>query len=361
MKAAVLNQIGDDKLELRDDVTTTAPGPDEVRIKVKACGICHSDLSAMNGTLPALAPGVVGHEGAGEIVEVGSAVTSLAVGDHVVVTFVPPCGTCRNCVSGETHLCIVHAMAAFTSPRFLVGGAPAFGYAGLGTFAEELVVPAAGAIKIDHDVPFEIAALIACGVITGVGAVLNTAKVEPGSDVVVIGCGGVGVSVIQGARLAGAARIIAVDPVVEKHEVAKHFGATHATTPEGLAELNQSLAGGMGFDYGFDVVGLPATIRSAWDITRRGGHVVIVGAGRADAMVEFSAQELFLHDKTLHGSFYGTANVRRDVPRLVALWRAGRLDMESMISKRIRLDDVNEGLQVLRGGGASVRQVIIFD
>jgi S-(hydroxymethyl)glutathione dehydrogenase/alcohol dehydrogenase len=252
-------------------------------------------------------------------------------------------------------------MAAFTSPRFLVGGNPAFGYAGLGTFAEELVVPAAGAIKIDDDVPFEIAALIACGVITGVGAVLNTAKVEPGSDVVVIGCGGVGVSVIQGARLAGAARIIAVDPVVEKHEVAVHFGATHATTPEGLAELNQRLAGGMGFDYGFDVVGLPSTIRSAWDITRRGGHVVVVGAGRADAMVQFSAQELFLHDKTLHGSFYGTANVRRDVPRLVALWRAGRLDVASMISKRIRLDEVNEGLQALRGGGPSVRQVIIFD
>ncbi|TWP54092.1 Zn-dependent alcohol dehydrogenase [Lentzea tibetensis] len=361
MKAAVLNQVGDDKLEFRDDVTTTAPGPGEVRVKIKACGVCHSDLSAMDGTLPALAPGVVGHEGAGEVLEVGSAVTTLAPGDHVVITFVPPCGNCTNCANGQTHLCIVHTMASFVSPRFLVGGAPAFGYAGLGAFAEELVIPADGAIKIDKDVPFEIAALVACGVLTGVGAVLNTAKVEPGSTVAVIGCGGVGVSVIQGARLAAAARIVAVDPIVEKHEVAKKFGATHACTPEGIAELNNQLNGGLGFDYAFDVVGHPSTIRSAWDLTRRGGHVVVVGAGRGDAMVQFSAQELFLHDKTLHGSFYGTSNVRRDVPRLLSLWREGRLDLESMISKRIRLDDVNEGLQALRSGGSLIRQVIIFD
>ncbi|GLZ31793.1 alcohol dehydrogenase [Lentzea sp. NBRC 105346] len=361
MKAAVLNQVGDDKLELRDDVTTTAPGPDEVRIRMRACGVCHSDLSAMDGTLPALAPGVIGHEGAGEVVEVGSAVTSLAVGDHVLITFVPPCGKCAQCASGQSHLCLVHTLAAFTSPRFVVGGAPAFGYAGLGAFAEELVVPADGAVKIDNDVPFEIAALIACGVMTGVGSVLNTAKVEPGSSVAVIGCGGVGVSVIQGARLAAASRIVAVDPIVEKHEVAKKFGATHATTPEGVADLNNQLNGGMGFDYTFDVVGLPQTIRSAWDLARRGGHVTVVGAGRADAMVQFSAQELFLHDKTLHGSFYGTSNVRRDVPRLISLWREGRLDLESMISKRIKLDDINEGLQALRGGGSLIRQVVTFD
>lgn len=361
MKAAVLNQVGDDKLELREDVTTTAPGPDEIRIKVKACGVCHSDLSAMDGTLPALAPGVIGHEGAGEVVEIGSSVTSLAPGDHVVITFVPPCGKCPNCVSGQSHLCLVHTMSAFTSPRFVVGGAPAFGYAGLGAFAEALVVPADAAVKVDDDVPFEIAALLACGVLTGVGAVLNTAKVEPGSSVLVIGCGGVGISVIQGARLAAASRIVAVDPVVEKHEVAKRFGATHATTPDGVADLNNQLNGGMGFDYTFDVVGLPATIRQAWDLARRGGHVVVVGAGRPDAMIQFSAQELFLHDKTLHGSFYGTANFRRDVPRMLSLWREGRLDLEGMISKRIRLDDVNEGLQALRGGGSLIRQVITFD
>jgi S-(hydroxymethyl)glutathione dehydrogenase/alcohol dehydrogenase len=360
MKAALLNAIGDTKLELRDDVSTAEVGPREVRIKVKATGVCHSDLSAMDGTLPALAPGIIGHEGAGEVVEVGSLVDQLAVGDHVIVTFVPPCGNCPNCLRGQPHLCAIHAIAAFTSPRFRVGETPVFGYAGLGTFAEELVVPAAGAVKIDPDVPFEIAALVACGVMTGVGAVINTAKVEPGSSVVVIGCGGVGISVIQGARLAGASTIIAVDPVVDKHETAQRFGATHATTPDGLAALNGELAGHMGFDYTFDVVGIPATIRSAWDNARRGGTVVVVGAGRADVMVEFSAQELFLHDKRLLGSFYGGANVHRDYQRLLSLWRNGRLDLEGMISKRITLDEINDGLDALRGPGSLIRQIVTF-
>ena len=235
MKAAVLNQVGDTKLELRDDVTTTDVGAREIRIRVRATGVCHSDVSAMDGTLPALAPGIIGHEGAGEVVEVGSQVTEFAPGDHAVLTFVPPCGTCVNCVGGRPHLCAIHTIAAFMNPRFLMGDTPVFGYAGTGTFAEELVVPVEGAVKIADDVPFEIAALVACGVMTGVGAVINTAKVELGSTVLVIGCGGVGVSVIQGARLAGAAQIVAVDPLVDKHETAKHFGATHAVTPDELA------------------------------------------------------------------------------------------------------------------------------
>ncbi|MET0134252.1 MAG: zinc-binding dehydrogenase [Kibdelosporangium sp.] len=360
MKAAVLNAIGDDKLELRDDVTTIEPGPGEVRIRVRATGICHSDLSAMNGTLPALAPGIVGHEGAGEILQVGSAVTDLVPGDHVVLSFVPPCGSCTACVRGQAHLCGVHAIQAFVTPRFLAGEQPLFGFAGLGTFAEELVVPREGAIKISKDVPWEIGALVACGVLTGVGAVINTAKVEPGARVVVIGCGGVGVSVIQGARLAGAATVVAVDPIAEKHDVAKHFGATHATTPEGLGELNAELTASEGFDYAFDVVGIPATIRSAFDIARRGGTVVVVGAGRGDAMVSFSAQELFLHEKRILGSFYGSADVRRDYHRMLALWAAGRLDIEGMISRRLTLADINDGLQALRGG-TLIRQVVTFD
>jgi S-(hydroxymethyl)glutathione dehydrogenase/alcohol dehydrogenase len=361
VKAAVLNAIGDDKLELRDDVTTIDPEPTQVRIRVRATGICHSDLSAMDGTLPALAPGIVGHEGAGEIVEVGSAVTDLAPGDHVVVTFVPPCGGCNACLRGQPHLCGVHPIKAFMEPRFKIGDQPLFGFAGLGTFAEELVVPSVGAIKIDNDVPFEVGALVACGVLTGVGAVINTAKVEPGATVVVIGCGGVGIATIQGARLAGASTIVAVDPIAEKHDVAKRFGATHATTPEGLQELNAQLTGSEGFDYAFDVVGIPATIRSAYDIARRGGTVVVVGAGRGDAMVQFSAQELFLHEKRILGSFYGSANVRRDYPRLLSLWKAGRLDVEGMISRRITLAEINDGLQAMRGGGNMIRQVVTFD
>src|SRR4030081_1637109 len=292
MKAAVLNQIGDTKLELREDVTTTEVGPREIRIKVKATGICHSDLSAMDGTLPALAPGIIGHEGAGEVVEVGPLVDHLAPGDHVIVTFVPPCGNCPNCLRGQPHLCAIHAIAAFTSPRLRVGDTPVFGYAGVGTFAEELVGPAEGAGKIAEDVPYEIAALVACGVMTGVGSVINTAKVEPGSTVLVIGCGGVGISVIQGARLSGATVIVAVDPVQEKHALVKRFGATHATTPEGLADLVQSLTGGEGFDYAWGGLGPPTPTRPAYDAARRGGTAVIVGIGSATAKVEFSPQEL---------------------------------------------------------------------
>ncbi|SFQ32786.1 S-(hydroxymethyl)glutathione dehydrogenase / alcohol dehydrogenase [Amycolatopsis arida] len=359
MRAAVLNAIGDDELELRDDVTTVDPGPHEVRIGVRASGICHSDLSAMDGTLPALAPGVVGHEGAGEVLQVGSAVEHLTPGDHVTVSFVPPCGSCPSCLRGEPNLCAVHAIAAFSSPRFRRGDTPLFGYGGLGTFADEVVVPASGAIKVDPDVPFETAALIACGVLTGVGAVLNTARVQPGSTVVVIGCGGVGVSVLQGARLAGATTIVAVDPVTAKHDVAKRFGATHATTPEGLEELKQTVTAHEGFDYAFDVVGLPATIRSAWDSARRGGSVVVVGAGKADAMVQFSAQELFLHDKKILGSFYGSAHVHRDTARMISFWRAGLLDLDGMISRRLTFAEINDGLATLREGSTDViRQVV---
>jgi S-(hydroxymethyl)glutathione dehydrogenase/alcohol dehydrogenase len=184
--------------------------------------------------------------------------------------------------------------------------------------------------------------------------------VTAGSTVLVLGCGGVGISVLQGARLAGAAQIVAVDPLVEKHEAAKHFGATHAVTPDGLAELHASLTGSQGWDYTFDVVGTPPTIRSAYDNARRGGTVVVVGAGRADAMVQFSAQELFLHDKRLLGSFYGGANVRRDYPMLLSLWRAGKLDLASMISRRITLEEINDGLQALRDGANVIRQIVTF-
>ncbi|MCI2418063.1 Zn-dependent alcohol dehydrogenase [Saccharopolyspora sp. K220] len=362
MKAAVLKQIGDDKLDVRSDVATTTPGPDEVRVRVKAAGVCHSDISAMNGALPALAPGVMGHEGAGEVVEVGSQVTELAPGDHVVLSFVPPCGRCEYCLNGQPNLCEVHTVAAFVSPRFEVGGEPAFGFGGCGAFAEEVVLPSAGANRIDKDIPFEIGALIGCGVLTGVGAVLNTAQVEPGSTVVVIGCGGVGISVIQGARLAGAAQIVAVDPVTEKHAAAKQFGATHATTPEGLAEVQNAVTGGRGFDYAIEVVGSAATIRSAYDAARRGGSVVIVGAGGPEQAVEFNAQELFINEKKILPSFYGSSDPRRDTARMVNLWRAGRLDLEGMISRRIRLDDINEGLAALQSpGGAVVRQIVTFD
>jgi S-(hydroxymethyl)glutathione dehydrogenase/alcohol dehydrogenase len=209
-------------------------------------------------------------------------------------------------------------------------------------------------------VPYDLAALVGCGVMTGVGAVINTAQVEPGSAVVVIGCGGVGIAAIQGARLAGASIIVGVDPVAAKHDVAKRFGATHAVTPDGLSDLSTEVTGGEGFDYAFDVVAIPATVRAAWAAARRGGAVVVVGAGRAEDKVEFSPFDLLFEGKRILSSLYGSANPRRDYGRLLDLWRAGRLDLDGMISHRLRLDDINQALGAL-GSGEVVRQVILHD
>jgi len=253
---------------------------------------------------------------------------------------------------------MTHVIAAYVEPRFLVGGTPAFGLAGCGSFAEEMVVPAEGAVKFPGDVPYEVAALVGCGVMTGVGAVINTARVEPGATVAVIGCGGVGIAVIQGARLSGAAVIAGVDTVESKHAAARRFGATHAVRPDQLAELSAELTGGEGFDYVFEVVGTPATIRAAWTATRRGGTVVIVGAGRADQQVEFTPFELLFDGKKMLASLYGSADVRRDYARMLSLWRAGRLDLEGMITQRLKLEDVDQALAAL-GHGDVVRQVII--
>jgi S-(hydroxymethyl)glutathione dehydrogenase/alcohol dehydrogenase len=360
IQAAVLNATGDTAVRVRDDVTTVGPGAHEVKVRIRAAGICHSDLSAMNGTLPQPVPAVLGHEASGEVIEVGDGVTDLAVGDRVIVAWIPPCGACRNCLRGQPYLCTIHVKQAYVRPRFVIGGSPGFGMAGCGTWAEEVVLPRAGAVRIDPDVPFEIAALIGCGVMTGVGAVINTAKVEPGASVVVFGCGGVGISAIQGARLAGASVIVGVDPVPVKHELAERFGATAATTPEGLAALAAELGLGKGFDYAFEVVGRPETIRAAWASTRRGGTTVIVGAGSTERTVTFSPSELLFDGKQLLSSLYGSADVRRDYDRVLGLWRAGRLDLAGMISARLSLADVNDGIQALHGAEV-VRQLVIFD
>jgi S-(hydroxymethyl)glutathione dehydrogenase / alcohol dehydrogenase len=358
MRAAFLSALNE-RIEVRDDVQAIGPGPGEVRVRIVATGVCHSDLSAQNGTLPQPIPCILGHEGAGEIIEIGEGVTSLGVGDHVIIAWVPPCGECKFCLHGQSNLCQVLFLAGATAQRFVVGDQPVFGFAGTGTFAEELVVPHQAAIKIDDDVPLDVASLIGCGVMTGVGAALKTAHVEPGSSVVVFGCGGVGISVIQGARIAGAAEIIAVDLLPEKLDMAKRFGASHATTPDGLAEVSASITGGDGFDYGFEVIGRPETIRSAYDATRRGGTTVVVGAGAMDAMVTFSAFELFYMEKKILGCWYGSADVRSDFHMLLRLWRTGRLKLEEMITKRLDISDINDAFDACARGQA-IRQVIEF-
>jgi S-(hydroxymethyl)glutathione dehydrogenase/alcohol dehydrogenase len=360
VKAALLHQVGDSALEVRDDVSTTAVGAGKVRIRIKATGVCHSDLSAMTGTIPVAVPAVLGHEGAGEIVEVGPGVTGLSEGDHVVVCWSPQCGACKECVNGQPQLCMAYMLNAFSDAHFTMGTTPVFGMAGAGTFAEELIVLEQGAIKIDKDVPLDVASLLGCGVMTGVGAVFNAARVEPGTSVVVIGCGGVGISAIQGARAAGAAVIVAVDMNERKLDWARQFGATHAVTPADLPQAQRDLTGGTGFDYGFEVVGRSDTIKAAYDATRRGGTTVVVGVGRADDTVALSAFDLFYNEKNLRGSYYGSVNVARDFPRLVALWRVGRLDLEGMITRRLSLDDINDAFAAMQAGDV-IRQVITFD
>jgi S-(hydroxymethyl)glutathione dehydrogenase/alcohol dehydrogenase len=361
MRAAVLHQVGDKELDLRDDVSTVDVGPTQVKIQIKATGVCHSDLSTITGVLPAASPTVVGHEGAGVVVETGDHVTNVAVGDHVVVNWSPDCGTCPECLRGEPYLCMSFIGQAFSEPRFTLGdGSPAFGMAGVGTWAEEMVVPYQAAIKVADDVPFEYAALLGCGIPTGVGAAINTAKVRPGSRVAVIGAGGVGLSVIQGAKISGAATILAIDPNEAKHPVAKQFGATHTATLDNLAETNGLLTGGQGFDYAFEVVGKSAAITTAWSVTRRGGEVIVVGAGAADDNWTQNAFSLLFEGKTLKASLYGGSDLKRDIPLFVDLWRAGKLDLESLISRRIRFDELNDAIQALTNGDV-IRQVVLFD
>ncbi|GAB2922559.1 Zn-dependent alcohol dehydrogenase [Streptomyces sundarbansensis] len=351
MRAAVLHETGQEKLEVLDDVEAVGFGPGKVRLRIRATGLCHSDVSAMSGVLPQPAPFVPGHEGAGEVVDVGDGVSGLRPGDRVLVCWLPACGDCPSCKRGQTHLCLAGFMNAGT-PNFRRPGGDVFGFAGTGTFAEEVVVGASCAVPIPGDVPFEIAALIGCGVTTGLGAAINTAQVETGSSVAVIGCGGVGISTIQGARVRGAAQIIAVDPVASRREAALRFGATEAVAPGELADAKQRVTGGEGFDYVFEVVGKSATARTAYENTRRGGTLCVVGAGAMDDTFQANMFELFFDEKRILPSLYGGGDVLRSYERAIALWRAGRIDLESMITHRVRLDGINDALDQMRTGEA---------
>ena len=357
MKAAILWELNK-PLDIRDDVTLTDLGPGDVHIKLVASGVCHSDVSAQNGTIPSGTPCVLGHEGAGVVLEVGDAVTDVKPGDHAIIAFTPACRKCRACLRGQSNLCETMISMA-TSPHFVVDGKTIPGFCGCGTFAEEMIVPENAVIPVDEEIPLDIASLIGCGVTTGVGAAINTAQIKPGSSVAVIGCGGVGISAIQGARIAGAAEIVAVDTLDAKLDMAKKFGATHAVTPDALEGIKNEVTGGEGFDYALECVGHPQTIRQAYDITRRGGTAVVVGVGRLDQQVQFSAFELFYAEKNLKGSMYGSANVWVDFPRLLRLWKVGKLDLEGMISRRMPLEEVNEAFRAMQAGEV-IRSVIEF-
>lgn len=357
MKAAILTALNTD-LVVRDDIALGDLGPGDVHVEIVSSGVCHSDLSAQNGTIPSGFPCVLGHEGAGIVKEVGPGVTTVAAGDHVILSFVPACQRCRPCLRGQSYLCD-QAIVVATSPHFVIDGQPVAGFTGLGTFAEELIVSQDCLVKIDEDVPLGIVSLIGCGVTTGVGAAINSAGVTPGSSVVVFGCGGVGISAIQGARIAGAAAILAVDTVESKLEQAKHFGATAACTPDAFEQLKTEITGGEGFDYALECIGNPDVIRATYDAARRGGTAVIVGVGRLEQQIQFNAFELFYGDKTLRGSMYGSANVRTFMPKLLGLWKNGTLDLEGMVSRRIQLDEINEAFHAMEEGKV-IRSVIDF-
>lgn len=356
MRAAILHETGQDTLDVRDDVTAVGSGPGTVRVRLRAAGLCHSDLSAMSGVLPQPAPFVPGHEGAGDVVEVGEDVRNVRVGDRVLLCWMAPCGSCAHCERGRGHLCVA-SLRRLGAPAFRFGGdAPdgaveAAGFYGTGAFAEEVVVASDAVVRVPDDLPYELAALIGCGVTTGIGAAVNTAKVEPGASVAVIGAGGVGIAALQGARVCGAGRITVVDPVASRRERALAFGATDVLAPEELRAAAKALPGG-GYDYVFEAVGRSATVRAGYDAARRGGAVVVIGAGAQDDLARFSMGELFFNEKRLLPSLYGGADVPGTVALVIDLWRAGRIDLAGMITHRVDLADVNEAVGQMRSGEA---------
>lgn len=358
-RAAVLRSP-DGELSI-EEITLHEPGPAQVRVRMAATGVCHSDLSLANGTLRATMPVVLGHEGAGTVAAVGTGVDDLAVGDRVVLNWSPPCRSCWFCANGEPYLC-ERAMDAAARPYgTLADGSPV--YPGLSTaaFATETVVARAACIPVPPDVPLDEAALLGCAVLTGVGAVLNAARVQPGQSVLVVGLGGVGLCAVQGARLAGAAPIVAVDPAPEKAALARKFGATEVLEPSpDLARRVRGLTDGRGVDHAIECVGRASTIRSAWSATRRGGHTTVVGLGSTSDTMTFNALEIAHFGRTLAGCMYGSTDPDRDVPRLLDHYRAGTLDLAGLVTDRIGLPDVGTAFDDLRAGRGA-RSLVMFD
>jgi len=336
----------------------------EIAVKMVASGVCHSDLSVVQAKLPVPPPVVLGHEGAGIVQEIGKGVTDLAVGDHVVLAWVANCGKCHYCANERTHLCEQAIQSAMMGQEavFEMGSVDVSRMAGVGSFADHTIVRATSAIKVPNDVPLEAACLVGCGVMTGVGAAINTAKVRPGQTVAVFGCGGVGLNVIQGAALSGAARIIAVDLSASKLKLAKQFGATdvvNATDNSDAPSAIKELTGGHGVDYAFEVVGVPALITQAYLSLKRGGAVVVVGVVPMGMDVTVPGMMLSLEEKSLLGCLYGSANVRRDMPLLLDLYMQKRLKIDELVSKRIKLDDVNAAFEAMEKGEVA-RSVIVY-
>ncbi|MDQ6616310.1 MAG: Zn-dependent alcohol dehydrogenase, partial [Actinomycetota bacterium] len=360
-KAAVLVAI-DQPLEVRTDLEVDEPHEGEVLVRLAASGVCHSDLSMQDGTIMTPTPIVLGHEGAGVIEAVGAGVTDLAPGDHVVISWVPQCGSCYYCQRGQPEICERTTMSVAMgylldgTTRFSSGGQALYQMAAVGTFAELSVIPAVSAIKIPSDIDLKVAALIGCGVLTGVGAALNTAQIGAGDSVAVVGCGGVGLNVIQGAAIAGAGTIMAVDVHRSKLELARKFGATDvvdASRRDAVGAVME-LTGQRGADVVFEVIGLQQTIDQTIAMTRRGGQAILVGVPRMDVTVNVPAFfGVVLAEKTIRGCWYGGSDVRRDVARIIELYRDGKLKLDELIAQTIALEQVNQAFDALKVGDSA--------
>jgi len=359
MKAAVL-RAAKTPFEV-EDVVVDKPGRREVLVRVAASGLCHSDYHFLNGDLPFAAPSVLGHESAGIVESVGDDVTTVRVGDHVVACATVFCGHCSPCVSGKTHLCAAKPQRlAHEGCRLkLKNGEPLSQGSRIGGFAEQMLVHENAVARMPPEMPLDRAALLGCGVLTGLGSVFNAARVTAGSRVAVIGCGGVGLNVIQGARLAGADQIIAVDLMAQKRELALKLGATHAIEggADAVASVRELSRGGV--DYSFEVIGLPQTMLQAVQMLAPAGLMTIVGAMRQDAVIPLPGIAMLMNEWRVQGSYLGSSPFVREIPRFADLYLKGRLNLDILIAERIDLADINRGFETLIGA-TQARSVIVF-
>lgn len=348
-----------------EDVDLDPPGEGELLIRIHAAGLCHSDLSTVNGDRPRSMPMVLGHEAAGIVVECGPGVHDLAPGDHVVMVFAPRCGRCAPCIEGRPGLCEPGQQANGAGTllgggmRLSQNGQRIYHHIGVSAFAEYAVVNRGSAIKVPTHLPYEQAALFGCAVLTGVGAVVNTAKVQPGQRVAVIGLGGVGLNAVLGAQLAGASTVIAIDVHQDKLMLAKSLGATHvlnAASPTLVADVKDATQGGV--DFAFEMAGVTAALEAAYRVTRRGGTTVTASLPHPDSRWPMPPTNLVAEERTLKGSYIGSCVAARDVPRFIQLFEQGRLPVTALLSERLTLDQINEGFDRL-AAAQTVRQIIV--
>jgi alcohol dehydrogenase len=371
IRAALLEQMGLPQPYVQSqplkivELELDPPGPGEILVKIRATGLCHSDLSVIDGNRPRPMPMVIGHEAAGIVVGVGVGVTNLSIGDHVVTAFVPSCGYCNPCLQARPALCEPGFKA--NGAGTLLSGARRFHsekihhHLGVSGFADHAVVAAESCVRIDKSLPFDIAAVFGCAVITGVGAVVNTAQVKAGESVAVIGLGGVGLAAVLGAKRAGATPLIAIDLSDAKLAIAKEFGATHtfnASVSDCADQVRKATNGGVA--HALEMAGSAKALELAWQITGRGGKTVTAGLPHPDARLSISPVQLVAEERTLQGSYLGSCVPARDIPRYIEWYKRGELPVDKLLSERIRLSDINAAFDRL-AKGQTIRQVVEFD